>query len=123
MERISGTIGHVELLSHIIQARNKQRQIIVSLLDLKNGFGEVDHQLMLKVLEYHRLQTEIKTLITDCYDNYAIFVGTDDYSTEPIIVGKGVLQSSLLFNMIVNKLTKSIGYESVCCVGYSPSRL
>ena len=123
MERISGTIGHVELLSHIIQARNKQRQIIVSLLDLKNGFGEVDHRLMLKVLEYRRLQTEIKTLITDCYDNYAIFVGTDDYSTEPIIVGKGVLQSSLIFNMIVNKLTKSIGYENVCCVGYSPSRL
>ena len=106
-----------------MQARNKQRQINVLLLDLKNGFGEADHRLMLKVLEYHRLQTEIKTLITDCYDNYAVFVGTDDYSTEPIIVGKGVLQSSLLFNMIVNTLTKSIGYENVCYVGYSPSRL
>ena len=58
------------------------------------------------MLEYHHLQTEIKTLITNCYDNYAIFVGTDDYSTEPIIVGKGVLQSFLLFSMIVNTLTK-----------------
>ena len=71
-------------------------------------FGEVDHRFMLKVLEYHHLRVEIKTLITDYYDNYAISIDTDDYSTEPMIVGKGVLQrnclSPLLFNMIVNTL-------------------
>ena len=48
---ISEAIEDIELLSHINQARNKQRQIIVAWLDLKNAFGEVGHQLMLKVLE------------------------------------------------------------------------
>ena len=38
---------------------------------------------MLKVLEYHDLPAEIKTLITDYYDDYVMSVGTDDYSTEP----------------------------------------
>ena len=88
LERHVGTIEHIELLSHIInQTRNKQRQVIVTLLDLKNAFGEVDHRLTLKVLEYHHLPAEIKTLMAD----YVISVGTGDYSTEPMIVGKGVL--------------------------------
>ena len=39
---ISGTIEHTELLTHIIKhAKNKQRQVIITLLDLKNTFGEV----------------------------------------------------------------------------------
>ena len=59
----------------------------------------------------------MKILITDHYDNYAISVGTDDYSTEPTIVGKGVLLgdclSPLSFSMIVNTLTKLIDHEKV----------
>ena len=87
---ISGRTEQIELLRHIInQARKKRRLIIVTLLDLKYAFGEVGHRLMLKVLEYHHLPAEIKTLITDYYDSYAISVGTDDYSTESMIVGKG----------------------------------
>ena len=76
---------------------------------------------MLQVLEYHHLPSEIKTLIIEYCVNYAISMGTDDYSTEPMIAGKGVLKgeclSSLLFNMIVNTLTKSIGNEKICCMG------
>ena len=38
-----------------------------------------------------RISAEVKTLITDYYDNYAISVGTGDYSTETMILGTGVL--------------------------------
>ena len=56
LRAISGKIEHTELLTHIIKhAKNKQRQIIITLLDLKNAFGEVDHKLLLKVLEYHHI--------------------------------------------------------------------
>ena len=56
LRAISGKIEHTELLAHIIKhAKNKQRQIIITLLDLKNAFGEVDHKLLLKVLEYHHI--------------------------------------------------------------------
>ena len=60
------------------------------------------------MLEYYHLPVEIKAIIIDYYDNYAISVSTDDYTTDRMIVGKGVLQgdclSPLLFNMIVNTL-------------------
>ena len=90
----------------INQARNKQRQTFVLSLGLKYAFGEVDHRLILKVLGYHHLLARIKALITDYY---AISVGTDDYSTEPIIAD----------NMIVNTLIKSNDHEKFRCMGYS----
>ena len=50
-----------------MHAKNKQRQIIIALLDLTNAFGEVDHKLSLKVLEHHHISDVIKLLITDYY--------------------------------------------------------
>ena len=93
---ISGTTEHIELLSHITnQAKNKRHQVIVT-LDLQNVLGEVDNWLMVKVLEYQNLPAEIKTLMTNYYDSYATSVGTDNYSTKPMILGKGVLQGDCL---------------------------
>ena len=104
---ISGTVEHTELLSYIINhARIKQRQVIVTLLDLKNAFGEIDHEIIMKTLEYHHTPDRIKTLIKSYYTQYLISVGTNSFVTDPIILEKGVLQgdclSPLLFNLVVN---------------------
>ena len=73
-----------------------------------NAFGEANHSLLLKMLDYHHVPMKLKSLIKDYYDNYAIFIGTGNYSTEPIFVRKGGLQggclSQLLFNMFTNTL-------------------
>ena len=121
---ISGTIEHTELLSNIINnARIKQRQVIITLLDLKNAFGEVNHDLIIKALEYHHVPEELKVLIKNYYNGYNISIGTEDYTTDPIAVKKGVLQgdclSPLLFNMIVNTLIKTIDDEKIKLMGYS----
>ena len=43
IQRLSGTLEHTYNLSYLIdQARIKQRSLTVTLLDLKNAFGEVD---------------------------------------------------------------------------------
>ena len=123
-EEVSGTIEHTELLTHIINhARNNKRHLIVTLLDLKNAFGEVDHQLLTTVLEHHHVPTAVIELIQNLYDSYTISVGTESFITNPILVGKGVLQgdclSPLLFNMCVNTLIKCIEDERVQCSGYS----
>ena len=90
-------------------------------MDLKNAFGEVDHKLLLKVLEYHHIPDVIKLLITDYYENYAATIGTDTYITDPLIVGKGVLKgnclSPLLFNMVIDTLIKTIDEERIHCMG------
>ena len=122
---ISGTIEHREVISHIIKrGKNKQRQIIITLLDLKNAFGKVDHKLLLlKVLEYHPIPDEIKQLITGYYKNNTITIGTDTNTTDPLIFAKGVLQgdclSHLLFNMVINTLIKTIDEERIRCMRYN----
>jgi hypothetical protein len=121
---ISGTVEHTELLSYIINhARIKQRQVIVTLLDLKNAFGEIDHDIVMKTLEYHHIPNRIQKLLKSYYTNYLISVGTDTFVSDPIVVKKGVLQgdclSPLLFNMVVNTLLKTIDTEKVKCMGYN----
>ena len=123
-EGMSGTIEHTELLSYIINhARNKQREAVITLLDLKNAFGEVDHRLLIKVLEFHYIPEEIKTLIRDYYNNYHAIIGTDNFTTDQINIKKGVLQkdclSPLLVNMVINTLIKSIDEERIRCIGYT----
>ena len=73
-------------------ARGKQCQIIITLLDLKKAFGDVDHRLLLKTLEYHHILENIKLLTSEYYDDYAITITADQYKTDPLMIGKGVLQ-------------------------------
>ena len=55
-DNIPRCIEHTETLTHIINhARKRQRSLIIRLLDLKNTFGEVSHDLLLSVLKYHHI--------------------------------------------------------------------
>ena len=121
---ISGTVEHTEHLTYIINhARLHQRQVIVTLLDLRNAFGTVDHRLIKKVLQYHHIPVEIQSIIHSYYDNYKIRIGTSSFTTDPIYVKNGVLQgdclSPLLLNMVVNTLVKCIEDERIKCLGYN----
>ena len=72
-EGVSGTIEHTELFTHIINhARNNQRHLVVTLLDLKNAFCEVDHNLLKTVLDYHHVPNDVINLVQNLYDNYCI---------------------------------------------------
>ena len=74
---ISGRIEQRELLTHIIKhTKNKQRQIIITRLDLKNIFRAAGQKLLSKVLEYHDVPDVIKVLIINYYKNYSIKIGT-----------------------------------------------
>ena len=120
---LSGTVEHTELLTHIVkQAKTKQRQLVVTLFDLKNAFGEVSHKLIAKCLRYHHVPEEVIELIACQYDNYFISVLTKGYMTSPGNVERGVLQgdslSPLLFNLIINTLIQSIKNDKVKCLGY-----
>ena len=44
---LSGTLEHTAQIADIInKARIRQRSVVITLLDLKNAFGEVHHNLM-----------------------------------------------------------------------------
>ena len=48
---IAGTFEYTYHMSYLInQARARQRSIVITLLDIKNAFGEVHHNLITDVL-------------------------------------------------------------------------
>ena len=58
--KLSGTLEHTAQMVHIINnAHLKQRSLIITLLDLKNAFGEVHHNLISEVLKYHHIPPHI----------------------------------------------------------------
>ncbi|CAB4017701.1 Hypothetical predicted protein [Paramuricea clavata] len=89
---ISGTIEHTELLLHLINhARNKQRSLVVTLIDLKNAFGEVHHKLIRTILIAHHIPEEIICFVENLYSDFSISIITKGFITKSIPVQRGVL--------------------------------
>ena len=119
---ISGCYEHTEALTYVINhARKKQHNLLVTLIDLKNAFNEVDHKLLAEVLKYHKVADHIMTLIISLYTDYFISVATDNYLPSPIKVSRSDLQggrlSPLLFNLILNTLIATIKQGKLKCMG------
>ena len=103
---LDGVFEHTQMLTQLLnEARRHQRSIIVTLLDLRNAFGEVNHKLINLTLQCHHVPKEIIDLIDDIYTDSMISIAHDDENTKFVPVERGVLQgdpcSPLLFNMIV----------------------
>ena len=108
-------------MTHLIQnAKKKQCQLVISLFDFKNAFGEVHHSLIHKVLEYHHVPGHVTELITNLYTDYYVSILTKDYLTNPIKVSRGVLQgdclSLLIFNLCISTLVEYIKSEEMSWV-------
>ena len=68
VNRISGTFEHTSHLAYVINyARKSQRSLIVTLLDLRNVFGEVHHNLIDCVLEHHHVPDDIREIVKNLY--------------------------------------------------------
>ena len=70
IQRLSGTLEQTYNLSYLIdQARIKQQSLTVTLLDLKNAFGEVDHMLIKTTLGYHHIPDFVSDIILNIYND------------------------------------------------------
>ena len=66
---LSGTLEHTAQMTNIInQASIKQRSVVVTLLDFKNAFGEVHHNLIQSVLDYHHIPEQINKIMKSLYN-------------------------------------------------------
>ena len=53
---ISGLIEHTQTLTYLLRhAKLKQRNLVVTLIDLKNAFDKVHHQFLRKTLSFHNI--------------------------------------------------------------------
>ena len=97
------------MLAHILKtAKQEQRSVTVALLDLRNAFGEVHHNLIAASLRYHHAPLDYIQMFQSIYENNFIVVSMANKVTQPIRVERGVLQgdpcSPLLFNLCFNTL-------------------
>ena len=121
---LSGTLEHTAQMADLInKARIKQRSVVITLLDLKNAFGEVHHNLIQSVLDYHHIPDHVKLVIKSLYTNFQTSIVTSEFQTPFISVGRGVLQgdclSPLLFNMCFNTFIQHIKAEKYRQFGFS----
>ena len=97
LEKNSGCVEHTETLTRMINnARIKQRGCVITLFDLKNAFGKVNHNLLVETLKIHHVPDKLVTLITTLYTDYTISIITDTFVILPIKVQRGVLQGDSL---------------------------
>ena len=118
LAKISGTYEHTRQLAQIIRhAKLKQRTLVITLLDLKNAFGEVHHNLIIEILKYHHMLNKVQNMISDLYGNFTTRIACKDYITDPILVERGVLQgdclSPLLFNLVFNSFIQTINLTNL----------
>jgi len=121
--KVNRVCEHTQMLTHIMnEAKRHQRGLIVTLLDLRNAFGEVQHKLMQSSLKLHHVPDSISSLIMNIYSHATIQVTTPSGSTIPIRVERGVLQGDpcfpLLFNICFNSLMKVIEKQKYQQLGY-----
>ena len=75
------------MLGHIIKdAKRNQRSIVITLLDLKNAFGEIHHNLIVTAIRYHHLPQEFVDIFRSIYENNFITVAVRSEWTKPIKV-------------------------------------
>ncbi|CAB3985277.1 Hypothetical predicted protein [Paramuricea clavata] len=121
---MSGTLEHTAQMANIInKARIKQRSLVITLLDLKNAFGEVHHNLITSVLDYHHIPEHVKLIIKSLYSDFKTSIITSEFRTPFIPVRRGVLQgdflSPLLFNMCFNTFIQHIKTDKYRQFGFS----
>ena len=124
--KLSGTLEHTAQMANIIKkAKTKQRSLIITLLDLKNAFGEVHHNLIQEVLRYHHIPDHMQSLVRSLYTDFQTSFITSEFQTPFINVGRGVLQgdclSPLLFNLCFNTFIQHIKDENYRQLGYAAS--
>ena len=81
---VDGVGEHTESLTHVIRdSKRHQRGLVVTLLDLKNAFGGVHHDLIQAALQYHHHPDIVTRLFNSIYPGSATAVtsnqGMDEF--------------------------------------------
>jgi len=118
-----GVLEHTELLDFLMKdAKRSHRTYFAVLLDLRNAFGEVHHNLIRSSLRYHHAPDSFIRVFDSIYTDFGIAVSSRGQLTDTIIVRRGVLQgdpcSPLLFNLCFNSLMRLLETPGYKQMGY-----
>ena len=119
-----GVLEHTELFDFIVKdAKKHHRGMFAVLLDLRNAFGEVQHNLIRSSLRYHHVPDTFINIFNSIYSDFRVTVSCLGQNTEAIAVNRGVLQgdpcSPLLFNLCFNSLMRLLEAPTYAQMGYT----
>ena len=120
---LTGAFERTSQMAHLLKkARLKQKAIVITHIDLKNAFGEVHHNLINEVNNFHHIPESISGLIKSLYEDFNTSVITSEFQTPFVKVEKGVLPgdclSPLLFNKCINTFVQFIKSDSFRQLGF-----
>ena len=101
--KIPGVLEHTYHMTEVLRnAREHQRSICVSWLDLKNAFGSVGHNVIDFTLEWYHWPEPVRKVIHSYYKELYVQVQTKQYSTSWIKIEKGIFQGDTLADILFN---------------------
>jgi hypothetical protein len=126
---LAGMPGCVEhsfaLLAALREAKEEQRQIVVTWIDLANAYGSVRHNLIQFALDWYHVPKHVQKLIFDYYEKLMAKVVTKDWSTGFFLFDIGLFQgcvlSTILFDCVFQLLLDflrpidHLGYSHKLC--------
>ena len=82
------------------EAKEEQRQIVVSCIDLANAYGSVRHNLIQFALDWYHVPKRIQTLIFNYYEKLMAKVVTKEWSSDFFLFDIGLFQGCVLSTIL-----------------------
>jgi hypothetical protein len=104
---VAGCIDHSFALAEALkEAKQEQRAIVTTWIDLANAYGSVRHNLIQFSLNWYHVPLFIQKLIFDYYERLRAFVTTSKWTTGFFLFDIGLFQgcvlSTILFDCVFN---------------------
>ena len=100
---IPGVLEHTYMITETLQnAKQNQRQICISWLDLKNAFGNVRHDIINYAMKWYGWPREVQRLIHQYYSELYVQVETRSWCTDWIPIEKGIFQGDTIADSLFN---------------------
>ena len=110
---IPGVVEHQAKLAAVIKsARRSKRSLAIAWLDIANAYGSVHHSLIQFSLAHYHAPPEFCKLMRSWYTDLSATISTDEWSTDPVPLRKGVYQgdplSVVIFLTVFNTLSDTL---------------
>ncbi len=100
IKNINGTIEHNQLLQYISHARNNNKTLHVTFVDLKDAFESISHSLIDHVLERFQIPDNVRLYIKALSSNISESVLGPGWRSDIFYFKRGVFQGDPLPNYI-----------------------
>nr|BAC82601.1 reverse transcriptase [Ciona intestinalis] len=124
---VEGVFEHVFMLDTVLSdAKLRRKNLLAVFLDVRNAFGSVRHECLLKVLRHFDAPHYLVELVRDIYTGATCRVRSSVGETGDIPCDRGVRQgyplSGILFNLVTEVLIPGLsagndGYRMACLGG------